>query len=312
MTPAGSFPRIPYKEAMLKYGSDKPDLRNPILIADVGGHFTGSGFGLFAKIVEGGGIVRAIPAPGTAEKSRKFFDDMNEWARGEGFAGLGYATRKAGEWGGPIAKNHGTEGMDTLADELGLGPDDGIFFAAGKEAEAARLAGLARTRVGEQLGLIDRGRASTSAGSSTSRCSNIMTSRRRSTSATTPSRCRRASWKRWRPRTRSTSSPGNMTSSATAWSCQSGAIRNHRPDIMYKAFEIAGYTREEVDTNFSGMINAFKYRRPAARRLGAGHRPHRHAARRRAQHPRGRALPDEPEGRGSDDERPGGRRWPSS
>ena len=83
-------------------------------------------------------MVRAIPAPGTAEKSRKFFDDMNEWARSEGFAGLGYATRKGGEWGGPIAKNHGAEGMDALAEAMGLGPDDGIFFAAGKEDEAAQ------------------------------------------------------------------------------------------------------------------------------------------------------------------------------
>ncbi|HYI43544.1 MAG TPA: aspartate--tRNA ligase, partial [Sphingomicrobium sp.] len=134
VTPAGEFVRIPYREAMLKYGSDKPDLRNPLLISDVGEHFRGSGFGLFAKIVDGGGLVRAVPAPGTAEKSRKFFDDMNDWARGEGFAGLGYATRKGGEWGGPIAKNHGTEGMDRLAAEMGLGPNDGIFFAAGKEA----------------------------------------------------------------------------------------------------------------------------------------------------------------------------------
>ena len=151
------FPRIPYREALLKYGTDKPDLRNPILIHDVGAEFQGSGFGLFAKIVESGGVVRAVPAPKTAELSRKFFDDMNEWARSEGFAGLGYATRKGGEWGGPIAKNHGPEKMDALASELGLGPDDGLFFAAGKEEEAAKLAGLARTRVGEQLGLIERG-----------------------------------------------------------------------------------------------------------------------------------------------------------
>ena len=157
VTPAGEFPRIPYKEAMLKYGTDKPDLRNPLIVHDVGEHFAGSGFGLFAGIVEKGGVVRAVPAPGTADKSRKFFDDMNDWARGEGFAGLGYATRKGGEWGGPIAKNHGAEGMDRLAEAMGLGPDDGIFFAAGKEDEAAKLAGLARTRVAEQLGLIEKG-----------------------------------------------------------------------------------------------------------------------------------------------------------
>src|SRR3546814_6233817 len=83
--PAGSFPRIPYRESMLKYGNDKPDLRNPLVISDVSAHFTGSGFGRFADIVAAGDVVRAIPAPGTAEKSRKFFDDMNSWAQGEGF-----------------------------------------------------------------------------------------------------------------------------------------------------------------------------------------------------------------------------------
>src|SRR3546814_49524 len=158
VTPAGSFPRIPYRESMLKYGNDKPDLRNPLVISDGSAHFPGSGFGRVADIVAAGDVVRAIPAPGTAEKSRKFFDDMNSWAQGEGFAGLGYATRKGGEWGGPIAKNHGPEKMDALAAELGLGPDDGLFFAAGKEAVAAKLAGLARTRVAEQLDLIDANR----------------------------------------------------------------------------------------------------------------------------------------------------------
>ena len=217
VTPAGEFPRIPYKEALLKYGTDKPDLRNPLLISDVGEHFKGSGFGLFAGLVEKGAVVRAIPAPGTAEKSRKFFDDMNEWARSEGFAGLGYATRKAGEWGGPIAKNHGEEGMNRLAEEMGLGPDDGIFFAAGKEAEAAKLAGFARTRVAEQLDLIEKG-AFRFCWIVDFPMYDITKSKRRSTSATTPFRCRRAKWRRWRPKIRSTSSPGNMTSSATALS----------------------------------------------------------------------------------------------
>jgi aspartyl-tRNA synthetase len=261
VTPAGEYPRIPFREAMLKYGTDKPDLRNPLTIHDAGSHFEGSGFGLFAKIVEGGGVVRAVVAPNTAGQSRKFFDDMNEWARGEGFAGLGYATRKGGEWGGPIAKNHGTEGMDRLADEMGLGPDDGIFFAAGKEADAARLAGLARTRVGEQLGLIEENAF-------------------------------RFCWivdfpmyeydeeaKKIDFSHNPFSMPqGGLEALETkdplevlAWQydivcngveLSSGAIRNHRPDIMYKAFEIAGYSREEVDANFSGMINAFKYGAP--------------------------------------------------
>ncbi len=153
VTPAGEFPRIPYAEALMKYGTDKPDLRNPLIITDVTSHFEKSGFGLFEKIVGGGGVVRVIPAPGTNDKSRKFFDDMNNWARGEGFAGLGYVTRKGGEFGGPIAKNHGPERMAKLYDALGLGDDDGLFFAAGKEKEAAKLAGAARTRIGEELGL---------------------------------------------------------------------------------------------------------------------------------------------------------------
>ncbi len=261
VTPPGEYPRIPYKEALLKYGSDKPDLRNPLLIGDVGGHFQGSGFGLFAGIVEKGGVVRAIPAPDTAEKSRKFFDEMNEWARSEGFAGLGYATRKAGEWGGPIAKNHGEEGMNRLADELGLGPDDGIFFAAGKETEAAKLAGFARTRVAEQLDLLEKDAF-------------------------------RFCWivdfpmfeyNEEQQKIDFSHNPFSMPQGEMealeskdpldilAWQydivcngveLSSGAIRNHRPDIMYKAFAIAGYSKDEVDTNFSGMINAFKFGAP--------------------------------------------------
>ncbi len=261
VTPAGEFPRIPYRDAILKYGTDKPDLRNPLLVHDVGDHFIGSGFGLFARIVEGGGVVRAVPAPGTADKSRKFFDDMNDWARSEGFPGLGYATRKGGEWGGPIAKNHGSEGMDRLADAMGLGPDDGIFFAAGKEQEAAKLAGAARTRVAEQLDLIEKGAF-------------------------------RFCWivdfpmyeyNEDQKKIDFSHNPFSMPQGGLealeskdpleilAWQydivcngveLSSGAIRNHRPDIMYKAFEIASYTREDVDRDFAGMINAFKYGAP--------------------------------------------------
>jgi aspartyl-tRNA synthetase len=261
VTAAGDYPRIPYKEAMLKYGSDKPDLRNPLIVHDVGEHFKGSGFGLFAGMVDKGMVVRAVAAPGTADKSRKFFDDMNDWARGEGFAGLGYATRKGGEWGGPIAKNHGTEGMDKLAEQLGIGPDDGIFFAAGPEAQAAKLAGLARTRVAEQLDLIEKDAF-------------------------------RFCWIVDFPmfeydedakKVDFSHNPFSMPQGGMealeskdpldilAWQydivcngveLSSGAIRNHRPDIMYKAFEIAGYSREEVDTNFPGMIGAFKFGAP--------------------------------------------------
>jgi aspartyl-tRNA synthetase len=261
VTPAGEFPRIPYKEAMLKYGSDKPDLRNPILISDVSSHFQGSGFGLFARIVEGGGTVRAIPAPGTADKSRKFFDDMNDWARSEGHAGLGYVTQKGGELGGPIAKNHGDEGMRRLIAELGLGPDDGIFFAAGKEAQAAKLAGLARTRVAEQLGLI---------GEDEYRFCWIVDfpmfeyddEAKKVDFSHNP-----FSMPQGELEALETKDPLDILAFQYDIVCNgvelsSGAIRNHRPDIMYKAFEIAGYSKEDVDSNFSGMINAFKFGAP--------------------------------------------------
>ncbi|MBV1687614.1 aspartate--tRNA ligase [Novosphingobium sp. G106] len=261
VTSAGTFPRIPYAESMLKYGNDKPDLRNPIIVHDVTEHFTTSGFGLFEKIVGSGGRVRAIPAPGTAEKSRKFFDDMNEWARSEGHAGLGYVTRKGGEFGGPIAKNHGEEGMKALYDAMGLGPDDGCFFAAGKEAQAAKLAGLARTRTGEQLGLIAEGEF---------RFCWIVDfpmfeydeDAKKVDFSHNP-----FSMPQGELEALETMDPLDIKAWQYDIVCNgvelsSGAIRNHRPDIMYKAFEIAGYSQEDVDTNFAGMINAFKYGAP--------------------------------------------------
>ena len=261
VTPAGEFPRIPYKESMLKYGNDKPDLRNPIIIQDVSEHFKGSGFGLFDKITAGGGTVRAFVAPEAGKNSRKFFDAMNDWARSEGFAGLGYINMKEGAAGGPIAKNHGEEGTAKLLADLGCGPDDGVFFAAGKEAEAARLAGLARTRAAEQLGLIDENAFKF---------------------------CWIVDYPMFEydeelKKLDFSHNPFSMPQGELdalenkdpldilAWQydivcngieLSSGAIRNHRPDIMYKAFEIAGYTKEQVDTEFSGMINALKYGAP--------------------------------------------------
>ena len=258
----GAFPRIPYRESMLRYGSDKPDLRNPISISDVGAHFAGSGFGLFAGIVDKGGFVRAIPAPATADKSRKFFDEMNDWARGEGYAGLGYATRKSGEWGGPIAKNHGTQGMDALASEIGLGPDDGLFFAASmKELEAAKLAGAARTRIGTSLGLIDQDKFEFCWIVDFPMFEYDEDSKKVDFSHNPFSM----------PQGELEALESMDPLDILAWQydivcngveLSSGAIRNHRPDIMYKAFEIAGYTQEQVDENFSGMINAFKYGAP--------------------------------------------------
>jgi aspartyl-tRNA synthetase len=261
VTPAGSFPRIPYREAMLRYGTDKPDLRNPLIISDVSSHFQQSGFGLFEKIVGTGGVVRAIPAPATHAKSRKFFDDMNDWARRDGFAGLGYVTRKGGEFGGPIAKNHGTEGMEKLYAELGLGENDGLFFAAGKEKDAVRLAGAARTRVGEELGLIPDDRFDF--------CWIVDfpmfeydEEAKKVDFSHNP-----FSMPQGEMEALETKDPLDVLAwqydiVCNGYELSSGAIRNHRPDIMYKAFEIAGYSREDVDANFSGMIEAFKLGAP--------------------------------------------------
>jgi aspartyl-tRNA synthetase len=255
------FVRIPYAESLLKYGTDKPDLRNSLLITDVSQHFEQSGFGLFEKIVGSGGVVRTIPAPNTHEKSRKFFDDMNEWARKEGFAGLGYVTRKQGEFGGPIAKNHGPENMQKIYDELGLGENDGLFFAAGKEKDAAKLAGAARTRVGEELGLIEQG---------VFRFCWIVDfpmfeydeDLKKVDFSHNP-----FSMPQGEMEALETKDPLEILAwqydiVCNGYELSSGAIRNHRPEIMYKAFEIAGYSQEEVDANFSGMIEAFKLGAP--------------------------------------------------
>ncbi len=261
VTAAGAFPRIPYREAMLVYGSDKPDLRNPIRIADVSEQFRGSGFGRFASMVEAGDVVRAIPAPGTAEKSRKFFDDMNAWAQSEGFPGLGYATRKEGVFGGPIANNHGQEGMTKIADALGLGLNDGIFFAAGKEAVAAKLAGLARTRVGEQLDLIDQNRFDF--------CwivdfpmFDYDEDAKKVDFSHNPFSMPQGGLEALESKDPLDILAFQYDIVCNGVELSSGAIRNHRPDIMYKAFAIAGYSQADVDTNFSGMINAFKFGAP--------------------------------------------------
>ena len=260
VTPA-PFPRIPYRESMLKYGSDKPDLRNPLLVHDVTEHFRSSGFGLFERIVGDGGVVRVVAAPNTAEKSRKYFDEMNDWARSEGHAGLGYVTRKGGEFGGPIAKNHGEEGMAAIYDALGLGPDDGLFFAAGKELQAAKLAGAARNRVGQTLGLIEEN------------CFKFcwvvdfpMFEYDEDTKKVDFSH-NPFSMPQGEMEALETMNPLDILAFQYDIVCNgielsSGAIRNHRPDIMYKAFEIAGYSQEDVDTNFAGMINAFKFGAP--------------------------------------------------
>lgn len=269
VTPAGQFPRIPHSKAMLDYGTDKPDLRNPLIIHDVTDHFKISGFGLFERIVEGGGVVRAIPAPKTAEKSRKFFDDMNEWARSEGHAGLGYVTRKGGEFGGPIAKNHGEEGMRALYDAIGLGPDDGCFFAAGKEEQAAKLAGAARTRTGEQLDLIEK--------DAFRFCWIIdfpfyewSEEDKKVDFAHNPFSMPQGGLQALETQDPLTIKAYQYDMVCNGYELASGSIRNQHPDLMVKAFELTGLTQADVEDRFGGMYRAFQFGAPPHGGMAAG------------------------------------------
>ncbi|MEY4159531.1 MAG: aspartate--tRNA ligase [Pseudomonadota bacterium] len=269
VTPAGQFPRIPYAQAMLDYGTDKPDLRNPLIIRDVTAEFQQSGFGLFEKIVGGGGSVRLVPAPNTAEKSRKFFDDMNDWARSEGHAGLGYVTRKAGVFGGPIAKNHGEDKMAALFDALGLGPDDGAFFAAGKQEQAAKLAGQARTRVAEQLDLIEQ---------DAFRFCWIVDfpfyewneEDKKVDFAHNPFSMPQGGLAALESQDPLTIKAYQYDMVCNGFELASGSIRNQHPDLMVKAFELTGLTQADVEARFGGMYRAFQYGAPPHGGMAAG------------------------------------------
>jgi aspartyl-tRNA synthetase len=269
VTPAGEFPRIPYDEAMLKYGSDKPDLRNPLIISDVSSHFTSSGFGLFEKIVGGGGVVRVIPAPGTHEKSRKFFDEMNDWARREGYAGLGYVTRKGGEFGGPISKNHGPERMAELYAELGLGENDGLFFAAGKAADAAKLAGAARIRVGEQLGLIDEDSFAL-AWIVDFPFYEYNEDEKKVDFSHNPFSMPQGGMEALEGQDPLTIKAFQYDLVCNGYEIASGSIRNHKPETMVKAFEIVGLSKADVEERFGGMYRAFQYGAPPHGGMAAG------------------------------------------
>lgn len=254
------FPRITYKDSMLKYGSDKPDLRNPIEISDVTEIFRGGPFAVFAKSIEAGAVVRAIPAPEAGTRARSFFDSANQWAKDEGFAGLAYINFKGGEGGG-IAKNIGPERVAQLVAQMKLGPNDGVFFACDKPGNAAKLAGMVRTRVGTELDLIEK---------NTFKFCWIVDFpmyewdeiEQRVIFSHNP-----FSMPQGEMEALETKDPLDILAYQYDIVCNgielsSGAIRNHKPEIMYKAFEIAGYDRSVVDEKFKGMINAFKYGAP--------------------------------------------------
>jgi aspartyl-tRNA synthetase len=256
------FPRIAFDDAMLKYGSDKPDLRNPLVIADVGSVFAGSDFKVFAGIVAAGGVVRAIPAPKTADRPRSFFDKMNAWAQGEGAPGLGYIVFEGDAAKGPIAKFLNEERLAKLKALAGVGAGDAVFFVADKKPlAAAKLAGAARKKLGEELELIAAGEFRF--------CWIVDFPMYELNEDTGKIEFSHNPFSMPQGGLEALTTQDPLTIKAFQYDIvcngvelSSGAIRNHLPEIMYKAFEIAGYTQADVESRFGGMLNAFKFGAP--------------------------------------------------
>ncbi len=255
------FPRIPFAEAMLKYGSDKPDLRNTLIIADASEVFRGTDFKVFASAVERGEVVRAIPAPGAASQPRSWFDRLNDWAREEGAPGLGYVVFAGGAAKGPIAKFLAGESIARLKEVSAVGDGDAVFFSCGKAPAAARLAGLARTRLAKALGAIEEERFDF--------CWITDYPMYELDEATDKIEFSHNPFSMPQGGLEALETMDPLAIKAHQYDIvcngvelSSGAIRNHRPDIMYKAFEIAGYSREQVETQFAGMLGALKFGAP--------------------------------------------------
>ncbi len=255
------FPRIPYAEAMLKYGTDKPDLRNPIEIRDVSEVFAGSDFKIFASQVEGGAVVRAIPAPGAAGRPRSFFDKMNDWARDEGAPGMGWISFADGAGKGPIANRLDEARLARLKELCDVGDGDGVFFACDKPEGAALLAGKARTKVGQDLELIETGEYRF--------CwivdfpmYEFSETERRIDFSHNPFSMPQGGLEALESKDPLDVLGYQYDIVCNGIELSSGAIRNHKPEIMYKAFEIAGYGAEEVEQRFGGMLNALKFGAP--------------------------------------------------
>ncbi|HEX7947265.1 MAG TPA: aspartate--tRNA ligase [Phenylobacterium sp.] len=264
------FPRIPYRECMAKYGTDKPDLRNPIIMQDVSEHFRGGGFGLFARILEDKkNAVWAIPAPKGG--SRAFCDRMNSWAQGEGQAGLGYIfwSEDQGGWGGPIAKNVGEERTAACMAQIGMGQGDAAFFVAGDPKTFAKFAGTARTKVGTDLKLVDEDRFEF-----VWIVDFPMFEMNEETNHVDFSH-NPFSMPQGELEALNTKDPLDILAYQYDIVCNgyelcSGAVRNHLPEIMVKAFEIAGYNESVVEEQFGGMLNAFRHGAPPHGGLAPG------------------------------------------
>ena len=257
------FVRIPYKESMLKYGNDKPDLRNPLEICDVTEIFNRDDveFKAFKGVIAKGGVVRGLRVPNVADKPRSFFDKLNDWARGEGAPGLGYIIWQDGEGKGPIAKFVPEAAMSAMAELAGMESGDAIFFACDQEGAAAKLAGKARTRIGEELDLIEKDVFKF--------CWIVdfpMYELNEDTGEIDFSH-NPFSMPQGGMEALQTMDPLDINAYqydivCNGYELSSGAIRNHRPDIMIKAFEIAGYDKSVLEEKFGGMLKAMQYGAP--------------------------------------------------
>ena len=263
------FPRIPYAEAMRKYGSDKPDLRNPLVMQDVSGHFRGSGFKVFARMLEDAkNEVWAIPAPGGG--SRAFCDRMNSWAQSEGQPGLGYIMwREGGEGAGPIANNIGPERTAAIRDALGVKEGDAAFFVAGNPEKFVKFAGLARTKVGEELNLVDKDRFEL-AWIVDFPMYEWNEDEKKVDFSHNPFSMPQGGLEALESQDPLTIKAFQYDIACNGFEIASGGIRNHRPKAMVKAFEIAGYGEKEVVERFGGMYRAFQYGAPPHGGMAAG------------------------------------------
>ncbi|RZO40418.1 MAG: aspartate--tRNA ligase, partial [Rhodobacteraceae bacterium] len=265
------WPQISYRDAALWYGSDKPDLRNPIKMQVVSDHFRGSGFAIFAKLLEQEGTqIRAIPAP--TGGSRKFCDRMNAFAQKEGLPGMGYIFWREAENGmeaaGPLAKNIGPERTEAIREQLGLGVGDAAFFLAGKPKTFEAVAGRARNVIGEELNLTDKDRFAFAwivdfpiyeQDGETGKIDfehNPFSMPQGGMEALNGNPLEVLGYQ--------------YDLACNGYELVSGAIRNHKPEIMFKAFEIAGYDEAEVRKRFGGMVNAFQYGAPPHGGCAAG------------------------------------------
>ncbi len=263
------WPRIPFAEALRKYGSDKPDLRNPIVMQEVSEHFRGSGFKVFARMLEEAkNQVWAIPGRGGG--SRAFCDRMNSWAQGEGQPGLGYIMwREGGEGAGPLANNIGPERTAAIRDALGLKEGDAAFFVAGDPDKFWKFSGLARTKLGEELNLVDRERFEL-AWIVDFPMYEYNEEDKKIDFSHNPFSMPQGGLEALQSQDPLTIKAFQYDITCNGYEIASGGIRNHRPEAMVKAFEIAGYGEKEVVERFGGMYRAFQYGAPPHGGMAAG------------------------------------------